>query len=152
MSRLLVANEMLRERRPTLVGMGRLYGGDCYAPCVRREGTDPDHVTMSDVLCDFCGRAWTLDMPLLEGHHGSCICGDCLASAVRRMAIERVDDRVDGYRCTMCLEERADAAYRSPSRPVAFICRRCVDLGARTLERDRDFAWRRPEAIGHDDA
>lgn len=111
---------------------------------MRREGTNPDHVEMSDVLCDFCRREWTLDRPLIEGHHGSCICGDCLAAAFRRVAIEGGDDATPGYRCTMCLEARSDPCYRSPAYPEAFVCRRCIKLAATALERDPDHAWRRP--------
>jgi hypothetical protein len=111
---------------------------------MRREGTDPDNVAMEDVLCDFCRRSWTLELPFVEGHHGSCVCGECLATAYRRVILAAGDDRIAGYRCTMCLEDRPDAAFRSPSHPDAFICLRCIKLGAASLARDPDAGWRRP--------
>ncbi|MFO0829277.1 MAG: hypothetical protein U0572_14160 [Phycisphaerales bacterium] len=113
---------------------------------MRRDGTDPDNVQMSDVLCDFCLREWTEDVPFIEGHHGSCVCGDCLAAAYRAVVVAGRDDRVADCQCTMCLERRDEAVYRSPTRDVAFICRRCIKLAAGTLERDKDHAWRRPES------
>lgn len=111
---------------------------------MRREGTDPNNVQMSDVLCDFCRCEWTLDLPLIEGHHGSCICGDCLATAYRSVVLAGRDDAISGYRCTMCLEARSDPCFRSQTAPDAFVCRRCIKLGATALERDPDHTWRRP--------
>ncbi|MEY4827005.1 MAG: ClpX C4-type zinc finger, partial [Planctomycetota bacterium] len=35
-------------------------------------------MTAEDFLCDFCGRDWTHAAPFVEGHHGACICGECL--------------------------------------------------------------------------
>ena len=35
---------------------------------MQRPGTDPENVEMSDILCDFCLRAWTKDRPMVEGH------------------------------------------------------------------------------------
>lgn len=111
---------------------------------MRRDGTDPLDVQMSDVLCDFCRREWTLDRPLIEGHHGSCVCGDCLAEAFRRVSLDEQDDSIPGYTCTMCLEQRKDPCFRSPTQPDAFICRRCIKLGATALERDPESNWTRP--------
>ena len=38
-------------------------------------------MTMADFLCDFCRREWTEDSPMVEGHHGSLVCGRCLTVA-----------------------------------------------------------------------
>ncbi|MDZ4831632.1 MAG: ClpX C4-type zinc finger protein [Phycisphaerae bacterium] len=120
---------------------------------MRREGTDPNNVQMSDVLCDFCHQPWTEDLPLIEGHHGSCICGACLTAAYRHVSIESNDDRspqrtgelaTDSV-CTMCLETREDPHYRSPTQPLAIVCRRCIKLAAGALEHDPDFGWKRPK-------
>ena len=32
---------------------------------MRKPGTDADDVQMSDVLCDFCRRPWTMDVPMI---------------------------------------------------------------------------------------
>lgn len=115
---------------------------------MRREGTDPNNVHMDDVLCDFCRCSWTAQVPFIEGHHGSCICGSCLASAFRHVVGDGADDRPpDNARvsCVMCLEPRDEPCYRSPEHG-AFICTRCIELASKALERDPDFAWRRPPA------
>lgn len=113
---------------------------------MRKPGTDPSNVRMSDVLCDFCLREWRDDLPFIEGHHGSCICGDCVRDAYRRLALAAADDRVGTPRCPLCLEERSEPCWRSPARPEAFACRRCVLMAAKALERDRDSGWKRPTA------
>jgi hypothetical protein len=113
---------------------------------MRREGTDPDNVQMEDVLCDFCRSAWTLEIPLIEGHHGSCVCGPCLTAAYRRVVLAKSTDAEPGYRCTMCLEERSDPVYRSPTHGEAHICERCIKLASGALVRDRESGWSRPTA------
>jgi hypothetical protein len=129
---------------------------------VRRDGTDPDNVQMSDVLCDFCAREWTQDRQMVEGHHGSCICASCLAHAFRAVVIDGRDDSgcagppdagqgpsnpVDDLpRCTMCLETRNEPHWRGTGRPQALACRRCIKMASVILERDPDAAWTRPTA------
>lgn len=44
----------------------------------------------------------------------------------------------------MCLEERTEPGYRSPSHPEALICERCVKLAAGALVRDKESGWKRP--------
>ena len=119
---------------------------------MRKPGTDPDNVQMSDVLCDFCRREWTEDVPMIEGHHGSCMCGRCLTVAYTEVVVGP-DGAVPGdYTCTMCLEAEADRealnragepGWQSPAADAA-VCRRCIKLAAGALEKDRDFDWRRP--------
>ncbi len=110
---------------------------------MRREGTDPDNVRMSDVLCDFCRTEWTEDLPMLEGHQGSCICAKCLsvAYAATHTPAPPSASPVD---CRMCLEKRDDPAWISPVDETAAICQRCAELAAASLEKDPDFHWRRP--------
>jgi hypothetical protein len=111
---------------------------------MRREGTNPDNVQMEDVLCDFCLANWTLEVPFIEGHHGSCVCGPCLTAAYRHVVLAKSNDAAPGARCTMCLEERTDPGYRSPTRAEAFICERCIKLAAGALVRDKESGWTRP--------
>ncbi len=117
-------------------------------PCssMRREGTNPDNVQMDDVLCDFCRTSWTEELPLIEGHHGSCVCGPCVTVAYQHVSIGGHDDAIPGYTCSMCLEQRTDPCYRSATHLEAFICRRCIKLAATALEKDEDLVWKRPEA------
>ncbi|QOJ17635.1 MAG: hypothetical protein HRU76_08585 [Phycisphaeraceae bacterium] len=120
---------------------------------MRRPGTDPDNVRMEDVLCDFCHRQWSADLPLIEGHQGSCLCGRCLSVAYAEVVLRNIGSAPAGYHCTMCLESgfdrealgRADEpGWQSPAHPDACICRRCIELAAKALEKDPDFTWRRP--------
>jgi hypothetical protein len=127
---------------------------------VRRDGTDPDNVQMSDVLCDFCAQEWTSGRQMVEGHHGSCICAPCLADAFRAVVLEGHDDAADartapdgsaaaapaGLRCTLCLESRSEPHWRGTQRLQAFACRRCIKMASVILERDPDAAWTRPTA------
>jgi len=109
---------------------------------------------LSDVLCDFCRHEWIEDRPMIEGHHGSCICGDCLSAAYAAVVLrgEGADQRAAA--CTMCLETAAARAelgrgdepgWRHRSNPEAAICRRCIKLAAGALHKDPDFPWAKPE-------
>jgi hypothetical protein len=112
-----------------------------------RPGTDERNVQYEDVLCNFCGRPWDPDdpsRPLIEGHHGSHLCGECLALAYMAIVFEGRNDRTAGQACTMCLEERDDELWRSPELADACVCRRCVKQSATALEKDPDYRWRRP--------
>lgn len=123
---------------------------------MHRTGTDPLDVQMSDVLCDFCGRAWVESIPMIEGHHGACICGRCLTLAYESVVNAGVDDGGGAFPCRMCLETRSDPGFRSPielefaaegaeAAPVAaMVCLRCIKLAARALEKDPESGWTRP--------
>mgnify|MGYP003344320403 CR=1 FL=1 len=89
-----------------------------------------------DFLCDFCGRDWTAAAPFVEGHHGACICGDCLRAACAGT------DTPCSFTCTMCRETRDALAHACADGP-ARLCTRCRDQSARTLQRDPDSGWRR---------
>jgi hypothetical protein len=102
---------------------------------MHRPGCDPDAMTERDFLCDFCARDWSVAQPFVEGHHGSCVCGDCL-----RAALAAGEPESPVFRCNLCLEDRSDLAL---SRPPAALCRRCRDRSARALERDPESGWSR---------
>ena len=108
---------------------------------------------MSDVLCDFCHREWTEDIPMLEGHHGSCLCANCLTLAYRDVVLEGNSTAPKEYSCPMCLEASADRdalgrgdepGWRSPLHEEAVICGRCIELAAKALHKDKDHDWRKP--------
>lgn len=120
---------------------------------MRKPGTDEDNVQMTDVLCDFCHREWTEDVPMIEGHHGSCICARCLTLAYTDVVLNGNDTSPAEYKCPMCLEAESDRAatgrgdepgWQSPVHEEAVICRRCVKLAAASLDKDKDFGWQKP--------
>jgi hypothetical protein len=103
---------------------------------MHRPGCDPDSMTAEDFLCDFCGRDWTHAAPFVEGHHGACICGECLRAACAETAAE------SAFTCNLCLEPRTDLAFMQPLRKAS-LCVRCRNQSVRTLERDPDSGWKR---------
>ncbi len=110
---------------------------------MRRPGCDEDNLQMSDVMCDFCGNEWTLERPMVEGHHGSCICGPCLTVAYTELVVAQGGDAPAGYKCTLCLEHRDDPGWASPARE-AWACRRCVKQSAGVMGKDKESGWSRP--------
>ncbi len=120
---------------------------------MRKPGTDESNVQMNDVLCDFCGREWSEEVPMIEGHQGSCLCERCLRLAYTEVVVNAGGTAPDEYKCPMCLEASSDRAaldradepgWQSPVQP-AVICRRCIELAAESLGKDKDFGWERPE-------
>ncbi|HWB20504.1 MAG TPA: ClpX C4-type zinc finger protein [Phycisphaerales bacterium] len=112
---------------------------------MQRPGTDPANVEMSDILCDFCGAEWVETLPMVEGHHGACICGNCLKEAYRDVVLQkRSVGQIAGMKCTMCLEEREEAHWTNASHAEAHICKRCINQSAGVLHKDADFAWSKP--------
>ena len=119
---------------------------------MRKPGTDESNVRMSDVLCDFCHREWSEAVPMIEGHHGSCICGNCLKLAYREIVLNGPAPGAD-WTCPMCLEADADRAdlgradepgWPSPLHPEVVICRRCITMAAGVLHKDPDYDWQKP--------
>ena len=109
---------------------------------MRRQGTNPDNVQPEDVLCDFCSAAaWADEQPCIEGHHGSIICGDCLARAWTAVQIDKVS--ADSGTCTMCLEAREDPGWHG-SGDASYICRRCIKQAAGALHKSKDWDWVKP--------
>ena len=113
---------------------------------MHKPGTDPLDVQMTDVLCDYCHREWSETIQMIEGHHGSCVCGRCLSTAYAAVVHGGIDDGQGAFKCRMCLEERSDTSWASPIDPEALVCLRCIKLAARALEKDPESGWRRPEA------
>src|SRR5688572_995192 len=120
---------------------------------MHKPGVDPENVQLSDVLCDFCHREWTEDVPMVEGHEGSCICGNCLRIAYAEVVVNRGGEGIDA-KCLMCLEAGKDRAalnrageplWQSPLQMDACICRRCIKQAAGALHKDKDYAWQKPE-------
>lgn len=111
---------------------------------MRRQGCDPENVLMSDVLCDFCGREWTGSLPMVEGHQGSCICGDCLADAYRALALAEPAAGA-AAKCVLCLEQREEPTWSPTGAEAPRACRRCVRQSAAVLQKDGTGGWRKPD-------
>ena len=110
-----------------------------------RPGTDPENVQMSDVLCDYCRSPWTEDLPLVEGHEGSVICGKCVRVAYMEVVLTGGGEKdLAGLKCRMCLEDRADPSWASPLDGTVRICLRCIEMAAGAMESDADTAWTKP--------
>lgn len=123
---------------------------------MHRPGSNPDAMLPSDILCDFCERPWSDEVPMVEGHRGSCICGPCLTVAWRSVIDGGLDDapaqppedsiETPAWTCALCLEPRRDPAFQSPVRAEAFICRRCIRLAGRALHDDDAVDWAKPSS------
>jgi hypothetical protein len=111
---------------------------------MRRPGCDEDNLEMADFLCDFCGSVWIEDLPMVEGHKGSCICGKCLTVAYTGVVLGEAGSAPEGYQCTLCLEKRPEHGWASPVREEASICRRCIKQCAGVLSKDKETPWTRP--------
>lgn len=112
---------------------------------MHRPGSDPSDMRAEDFLCDFCGHHWAEDRPMIEGHRGSLVCGACLSVAYAAVVGSQAGERSLGGACTMCLETRPEPHWTSPLQAQASICRRCIELAARQLARDRSSGWRVPD-------
>lgn len=99
------------------------------------------------ISCDFCGTDWDQVLPMIEGHHGSVICLECL-----KRALEEAEPADESFHCALCLQDRQAGARRwrladprpSPGlNPAAAACWDCIRLAAKTFHKDKDvdFRW-----------
>jgi hypothetical protein len=117
---------------------------------------EPEGVVLS---CDFCGTDWDQVRPMIEGHHGSIICLECLKAALAGRASSPGVASQGGagvppapaalgagtFTCTMCIRDQLPATlprWVSPKRSVAIICKECIEQAARAFDRDPDVAWK----------
>ncbi len=113
---------------------------------MQREGADLNNMEVTDFLCDFCRTPWDGAFPMVEGHHGSLVCGSCLTRAYTEAVAQTGGENPMAGPCTMCLVEKKGRAWRSPDFADARICEPCITLAVTTLEKDRDWGWKRPVA------
>lgn len=114
---------------------------------MHKQGSDKENMAPDEFLCDFCHRPWAEDRPMIEGHQGSIICGACLTVAFTAMASPAGLTPADGTKCNLCLETRAEFGpmWQSPRYEEAWVCTRCADQAAETLEEDTETPWSRPK-------
>ncbi len=99
--------------------------------------------------CDFCGDDWDQVKAMIEGHHGSVLCLDCL-----KVALACAAPAAEPFNCTLCLRENLpDTTPRwSPkprpqgANPHAVICEDCLQQAARAFHRDKDIDWSMPKS------
>ena len=112
---------------------------------MQREGADPTDMQVTDFLCDFCGRAWSEEVPFVEGHQGACICAKCLTVAYSELALTKDETVFDGQ-CVLCLEANEELPkWVSPIREEARVCRRCAKQAAGVLVKDKEHDWEKPK-------
>ncbi len=92
------------------------------------------------ISCDFCGSDWDGQAAMVEGHHGSVICLECVKQALKAAVAG------DGkYRCTLCLRDNIPAAlprWSNLHRPEAVICQECLHQAAKALSRAPHAQWK----------
>ena len=103
--------------------------------------TQKDGVIIS---CDFCGTDWDQVRPMIEGHHGSVLCLECLKQALTHHA-----PAAQKFQCTLCLQDRpagvkswAPQPRPAAANPQARACLDCLHQAARAFDRDPDVAWK----------
>lgn len=104
------------------------------------------------ISCDFCGTDWdpydeTQSRPMIEGHHGSVICLECVKMALREMTPGE-----GPFFCTLCRHEDLPAdlpRWRHPhasSSPglnaEATACQPCINQAAGRFSKDPDVKWK----------
>ena len=90
------------------------------------------------ISCDFCGTDWDEVKSMIEGHHGSVLCLECL-----KMAIEEVEEKTGTYDCTLCLITNQPQTLPRWSGPrlEAIACHDCIKQAAGAFDRDDDIDW-----------
>lgn len=97
-------------------------------------------------LCDYCHQPWSDERPMVEGHRGSIICGNCLSIAYTQLIHQKLESPVvKDETCLLCLEHgRDDPHWRSPMYEEAIACKRCLKQSAGVLHKDKDIPWEKP--------
>jgi hypothetical protein len=95
------------------------------------------------IVCDFCRRDWDGQEPMIEGHHGSVLCLECLKLALVNQQPGRGGD--EKYKCTLCLRFNIPGklpSWRHPDHPEAIVCQECLYQAAKAFHRNPDVPWR----------
>ena len=108
----------------------------------------PDGVTLH---CDFCGKHWDMIETMIEGHHGSILCTDCLIKS-----IDEANEITEPFKCTLCLRDfepgdetpGSEKAYAASPRPeganeAAKLCWDCIRQADRAFASDAETPWER---------
>ncbi len=85
------------------------------------------------LLCDFCHSEWDQVKPMIEGHHGSIICLDCL-----KQARAGSHGGLVPFKCSMCLREPLPTKMLHWEKNGAIICGDCIKQAAKAFAKDPD--------------
>lgn len=102
--------------------------------------TEQDGIVIS---CDFCQTDWDGQSAMIEGHHGSVICLECLKKALEQAAAG------DGkYQCALCLRINIPPSlprWHFPNRLEKLVCQECLHQAAKTMSKAEhvDWTWKR---------
>ncbi len=94
------------------------------------------------LLCDFCRREWDGQEAMVEGHHGSIICLECV-----KLALEQSAQHADKYRCTLCLRFNIPPElprWSNAAHPEAVACQDCIRQAAGALSKSPHTDWELP--------
>ena len=103
--------------------------------------TDPEGIVL---LCDFCRRDWDGQEPMIEGHHGSILCLECLKLALKEQHTQPGPDLGGKYKCTLCLRFNMPASlphWSNPAHPEAIVCQECIYQSAKAFHKSRAFVF-----------
>ena len=92
--------------------------------------TEPDGVVIS---CDFCQTDWDGQSAMIEGHHGSVICLECL-----KKAVDEARAGEGKYQCTLCLRINIPPGlprWHFPGRSEKLVCQECLQQAVQTMRR-----------------
>jgi hypothetical protein len=91
------------------------------------------------ISCDFCRRDWDGAEAMIEGHHGSILCLECL----KRALIEKASGD-EKYNCTLCLRFNIPGTlprWSHPEHPTGIACQECLYQAAGTFSKNPDVDW-----------
>ncbi len=99
---------------------------------------DPDGIV---ILCDFCRRDWDGQEAMIEGHHGSILCLECMKAALEGQKAGEGEK----YKCTLCLRFNIPPTvgrWSNPLHPEAIVCQECLYQAAKTFSRNDEIEWK----------
>lgn len=94
---------------------------------------EPEGIVIS---CDFCRRDWDGQEAMIEGHHGSILCLQCMKAALVEQAVGE-----EKFKCTLCLRFNIPGMlphWGNKAHPDAVVCQECLYQAARAFSRNKD--------------
>jgi hypothetical protein len=98
---------------------------------------DPEGIV---IVCDFCRRDWDGQEAMIEGHHGSILCLECL-----KRALSEQKPAEGKFKCTLCLRFNMPPEmprWINSDHPDAIVCQECLYQAAKAFSRNPDVPWK----------
>jgi hypothetical protein len=98
---------------------------------------EPEGIIIS---CDFCTRDWDGQEAMIEGHHGSILCLECL-----KLALVEQLARPGKFKCTLCLRFNMPPEmprWSNAEHPNATACQECIYQAAKAFHKNKDIPFR----------